>query len=194
MKFMKIAGLSASLVCLSAASAFAHTGDHTGMGFVAGLMHPLSGADHMLAMVSVGLWAALMGGRATWALPAAFLGAMVVGGAMGAVGLQIPAVEAGIAVSVLALGALIAFNPSVPLAAGVALTAAFAIFHGYAHGAEMPAAADGVLYGAGFVAASALLHATGIAMVVAARRKINSNVVRVAGAAVGLAGLGLLAS
>ena len=117
--------------------ASAHPG-HEGAGFVHGLLHPLGGLDHILAMVAVGLFAARLGGRALWLVPASFVTAMALAGAAGMAGFALPYVEAGIALSILVLGAAIAFETTMPVAAAMALVAFFAVFHGYAHGAEMP--------------------------------------------------------
>lgn len=175
---------------LLATPAFAHTG--TGFhlhGWEDGMLHPLTGADHVAAMVAVGLWAAFLGGRALWALPAAFLAAMACGAALGSVGLVFPALETLIAASVIALGAVLAFGFSVPVTLSAALCGAFALAHGMAHGAEMPANAAGLAYGLGFVIATAALHATGIAA-----GRFGATALRVAGAGVALAGLVFLAA
>jgi urease accessory protein len=139
----------------------AHPG-HSHAGFVAGAAHPLSGLDHLLAMIAVGLWAVQLGGRALWAVPASFVSIMVAGGALGMAGLPLPGVEQGILASVFVLGLLIATAARVPLYASMLIVGAFALFHGFAHGAEMPATAAGLGYGAGFAVATALLHAVGI--------------------------------
>lgn len=185
MRLRMIAALS-----LLATPAFAHTG--TGFhlhGWEDGMMHPLTGADHIAAMVTVGLWAAFLGARALLALPAAFLAAMACGAALGSVGLVFPALETLIAASVIALGAVLAFGFSVPVTLSAALCGAFALAHGMAHGAEMPANAAGLAYGLGFVIATAALHATGIAAV-----RFGATALRVAGAGVALAGLVFLAA
>jgi urease accessory protein len=116
----------------------------------------------MLAMVSVGLFAAMLGGQAVWAVPASFVVMMLLGGALGGAGVSLPAVEAGIAGSVIILGAVVTWGRSWPLSAAMALVGAFAIFHGYAHGAEFPAGSDAVGYSAGFALASLVLHITGL--------------------------------
>ncbi len=178
------------------AAALAHTGHAQDAGFAHGFAHPLGGVDHVLAMVAVGLWAAQMGGRALWALPAAFVGSMLVAGVLGLMGVAVPLVEPGIVGSVVALGALIAFRPALPLAACAALTAAFAVFHGYAHGAEMPEAADPAMYGLGFALATALLHGAGIAAIALVQRTAQAAVGRIAtqgaGALVGFGGVALI--
>lgn len=150
-----------------------HDGDHGGglvWDFTGGFGHPIGGLDHLLAMVAVGLWAAQLGGRARWAVPAAFLGALAAGAALGAGGLAFGGVEQGIAASVLVLGLLVVTAARLPLAAGMAVAAVFAVFHGVAHGAEMPADASGAAYGLGFLAATALLHTAGLGLGVLATR------------------------
>ena len=171
-----------AVLSLFAGTASAHTGDHTVTGFASGLTHPLSGLDHLLAMVAIGLWAAQQGGRALWAIPAAFVGAMLLGGAMALAGLSLPHVETGIAASVLVLGLLIATRRQWAVKAGMAIAAAFALFHGYAHGLEMPQAASPALYALGFVLATIFLHGTGIAGKLAGRHAMQA------------AGLGIAAS
>ena len=152
-----------TVLCLFAGTASAHTGNHTVTGFSSGLTHPLLGLDHLLAMIAIGLWAAQQGGRALWAVPAAFVGAMLTGGGIALAGLSLPHVETGIAASVLVLGLLIATRRQWAVKAGMAIAAGFALFHGYAHGLEMPQAASAVLYALGFVLASVFLHGIGIA-------------------------------
>ena len=136
---------------------------HDAVDLFHGLIHPFSGMDHVLVMVAVGLLAAQIGGRAVWLVPASFVLTMAVAGLAGMAGV-LPHVELGIAVSVFVLGAMIAFGVRLPLAAVMGLVAFFAVFHGYAHGAEMPQTASGLVYAAGFVVATALLHGLGIAL------------------------------
>jgi urease accessory protein len=143
-------------------AAFAHTGVGDTHGFVHGFVHPLSGVDHILAMVAVGLFAAQLGGRALWLVPASFIGAMAFAGGAGAAGIPLPFVEVGIAVSIIALGLIVAFEARPPVVLAMVLVAFFAIFHGHAHGAELPADTSGLAYGVGFVVATAFLHAIGI--------------------------------
>ena len=133
-----------------ASPAFAHTGVGHAAGFISGLFHPLGGLDHVLAMVGVGLFAALLGGRALWVVPLSFVTMMAVGGAWGMAGANLPLIEFGIGFSVVALGAMMALQWRFPLAIAAVLVGLFAVFHGYAHGAEMPASASGFRYGAGF--------------------------------------------
>ena len=169
-----------------AAEAQAHVGVH-GAGLSAGMIHPFSGLDHLLAMIAVGAWAAQQGGRARWAVPLAFVAMMAAGGAWGSLGGWLPGVESGIAASVLVLGLLIAFSARLPLAAGMALAGAFALFHGYAHGVEMPSGSP--LYALGFVLSTALLHAAGLGAGLA----LKSSLVRLGGAGLALAGMWMLA-
>jgi urease accessory protein len=179
----------ASSLALAATPAFAHTGLGDAHGFIHGFTHPIGGLDHVLAMVAVGLFASLLGGRALWAVPLAFVGMMLVGGALVMAGIEIPAVELGITASIIVIGAVTALGSSLPLAAAMALVGFFAIFHGHAHGAEMPMHAGAVGYSAGFALGTALLHAVGVGLGLAVRRPA---VVRLAGAATALAGAVLL--
>jgi urease accessory protein len=152
-------GVAASLFVPFAA---AHTFGAHGAGFVSGVTHPLTGVDHMLAMIAVGMWAAQLGGRAYWGVPLAFVGMMALGAVMATSGLALPAVETGIAASVLILGLLIAFSTRMPVFLGMALVGVFALFHGHAHGTELPQAASAVSYGLGMLIATIGLHATGL--------------------------------
>lgn len=188
-KRMGLAVIAAAL----AGPALAHTGVGAVHGFGAGLLHPLFGLDHVLAMVAVGLWAGLTGGRARLAYPLAFVGMMILAGLWGMSGAQLPGVEIGIAVSVVVLGLAIAVRATPPLAAGAAACAIFAIFHGYAHGAELPAGASGLGYALGFVLATAALHGAGLGLagLLAARAPLLA---RVAGGGLALAGVAILAS
>lgn len=170
------------------ALAHAHTGAGSTHGFVHGLEHPIFGLDHLLAMIAVGLWAAQTGGRALWAVPATFVGVMALGGALGMAGVAVPFIEPGILTSVLLLGLLIAFAVRLPLAASMALVAVFAVFHGTAHGAEMPTDASGLAYATGFLLATAALHAAGIALGFGIKRATPAPLTRFAGAAIAVAG------
>jgi len=169
-----------------------HEGDDFTWDFSGGFAHPLSGWDHLLAMIAVGLWAAQLGGRARWLVPLAFVGMMALGAALGQAGLMFPGIEQGIAASVFVLGLLIAAAVRLPVSAGMALVGAFAIFHGLAHGAEMPASAGGLSYGAGFIAATVLLHAAGVGLGMIAAR-FSSTAARYAGWAIAAAGVALFA-
>ena len=174
----------------------AHTGAGEASGFMHGFSHPFSGLDHILAMVAVGLYAAQRGGRALWLVPLAFVSMMAVGGALGVYGVNLPMVELGIAASVIVLGAAVAMDLRFPTVAALGLVGFFAIFHGHAHGAEMPAAAAGLAYAAGFMIATAVLHGLGVGLGLAtgalARGRFDS-AVRYAGGAMSLAGVGILA-
>ncbi len=184
----------ASLGLLAATPALAHTGVGATNGLAAGFGHPLGGLDHALAMLAVGWLAARIGGRALALVPAAFLGAMALGGGLAMAGLAMPAVELGIGLSVVAFGILLAWPRDLPAAALALLVGAFALFHGHAHGTEMPADASGLAYGAGFLLATAALHLAGIATGMAAERIIQGRTAtRLAGAATAVAGLALLA-
>lgn len=140
----------------------AHTGLGHVDGFAHGFAHPIGGLDHILAMVMVGLFASQLGGRARWLVPASFVSVMVLGGALGLAGIAVPFVELGIGLSIVVLGGVVAFNFRAGVAAAMALVGFFAVFHGYAHGAEMPESASGLANGAGFVLATATLHAAGL--------------------------------
>lgn len=142
--------------------AFAHQGP-TG-GFLTGFSHPVSGPDHVIAMVAVGLWGSQLGSPALWLLPVAFPMVMAVGAFLALVGFRLPVVETGIAVSGIVLGAMVVLRARPPLSAALLLVSAFAIFHGHAHGTELPANQSGVAYSAGFVMSTGILHATGIAI------------------------------
>lgn len=188
------AALAATALATLADPALAHTGGVPMAGLTAGFLHPFGGLDHILAMVAVGALAALVGGRALWAVPLAFIAAMTAGALAGGAGIPLPGVETGIALSVVALGLAAAAGRSVSAPAAVLFAGVFAVFHGHAHGAEMPAAASGLLYGAGFVAATLLLHVAGLAATRLAERAFataGSLGVRVAGAITASLGLAL---
>ncbi len=176
-------------LALAGGPAAAHTSGAEGAGFAVGLAHPLQGLDHLLAMVAVGLWAAQLGGRAVWRVPAAFVAALVAGALLAMAGAGLPAVEPGIMASVLVMGLLVAGAVRLPVPAGAALVGLFALWHGHAHGAEMPQAAHPLLYGLGFVLATAALHAAGVALGWAAARAAAPVAPRLTGAAVATAGL-----
>lgn len=188
------AGLAA--LVLAPRAAFAHTGLGDTSGFAHGILHPLSGLDHQLAMTLVGLFAWQLGGRALWLVPAAFVAMMAVGGACGLYGVPLPFVEAGIALSVIGLGAAVAFGLRAPVAVAMGVVGLFAIFHGHAHGSEMPLDVSGVAYAAGFMLATAALHAFGIGIGFLVGRhsgNYDRSVCRVAGGVSLAAGLVLLA-
>ena len=184
----------AILLTLVPTAAFAHTGAGYAHGFADGLMHPLGGLDHILAMVTVGVLAWQLGGRAIWLLPASFLALMVVGGVLALAGGSLPWVEVGIAASVIVFGIMITLGTKAPLALAMGIVGLFAVFHGHAHGTEMPITASGAAYGVGFVLATALLHAAGIALGYLIGRMSHKQLAyRLAGCAVVLAGIGILA-
>ncbi|MGX1307201.1 urease accessory protein [Amorphus suaedae] len=153
-----------TLLATAAVPALAHTGAGSVSGFAAGFSHPIGGLDHMLAMIAVGLLGASLGGRWMWALPATFVAVMIAGGIAGVSGAPLPLVELGIKGSVVVLGLAIVFGANVSGVAAAALVAVFALFHGHAHGTEMPASVAALEYGAGFVAATAILHAVGLGL------------------------------
>lgn len=155
------AAVFATIILLPEA-AFAHTDGDQVSGFLSGLSHPVGGWDHILAMIAVGLWGALLGAPALWILPIAFPVAMAAGGMLGLIGIPLPAVEIGIAVSSIVLGLFILANMRLSLAISIPLVMVFALFHGHAHGTELSPGADAVLYSLGFVIATGLLHALGI--------------------------------
>ena len=161
---MRLLLAALGMAALVALPAQAHDGTGLAGGFVAGFLHPVSGLDHLLAMVSVGLWGAFLGRPLIYILPMVFPGMMVVGAAVGMSGMTLPPVEVGIALSVVTLGVMILFAVRAPIAVACAIVGLFAVFHGYAHGAELPSAADPIGYSAGFVVSTGLLHLVGIAL------------------------------
>jgi urease accessory protein len=173
--------------------AYAHVGIHETMGFVQGILHPLNGVDHILAMFAVGLWAAQRGQKAIWLIPATFLLVMAIGGLLGTMGVLTPFAEWGIVLSVLILGLLVAAAVRLPLLVSGIIVGLFALFHGHTHGAEMSANGSGIAYGAGFLFATASLHALGIGMALLIQR-LASSLVRVSGGAIALYGLLLFAA
>jgi urease accessory protein len=182
---------AAAPVLLLAAPALGHTGSSTG-GFLGGFAHPLFGPDHVVAMVAVGLWGAFLGAPAIWLLPIVFPLVMAFGGVIGILGIPLPGVETAIALSAVVLGTMVALAARPPLWVAAVLVGAFAIFHGHAHGAELPPGADIVAYSVGFVVATGLLHLTGIAVGLLARWRAGRIAVRTAGGAIALAGVAFL--
>lgn len=183
--------LTIALLLLPSA-ALAHTGVGSASGFVHGFAHPAGGLDHVLAMVTVGLLAWQLGGRALWLVPACFVAVMALGGWLGMAGIGLPHVEIGIALSIIVLGAIVALRIKSPLAIAMGIAGLFAVFHGYAHGAEMPPDAPGAAYAAGFLIATALLHLSGIALGFMIAR-LGRVPLRLGGALVSLAGVAILA-
>lgn len=180
--------LALTLASLStAASAHVEVGQAT--GFLTGLLHPVSGIDHVLAMVAVGLWGAQLGAPAIWLLPVTFPIVMAFGGLLGLLGVPLPGVEVGIAASAILLGAAVMTERRLPLYAAAVLVGFFAVFHGHAHGTELPAGESGLLYSLGFVMATGCLHAIGIAIGTIHRWPAGRVALRIAGGSVGLAGV-----
>jgi urease accessory protein len=177
------------LVFLCAQTAFAHPQKGEAVGFLTGFRHPISGLDHVLAMVAVGLWGAQLGSPAIWTLPVAFPLVMAFGGMLGLMGVPLPGIEYGIAASAIALGAAVMFEWKPPLALAAALVGVFAIFHGHAHGTELPPGQSAMLYSIGFVIATGCLHAVGIGIGTVHRWDWGQRILRVAGAVVSMGGV-----
>ena len=182
------------VVMLAAASpALAHVGVGSTASFAAGAAHPLSGLDHMAVMIAVGLWAALKGGRALWVWPCAFVGVMLIGGALGMMHLPVPFVEPGILASVVALGFMVALAIDLPVWLGAVVIAVFALLHGHAHGSEVAETVSGAEYMAGFALATATLHLIGIGFALAMARASLRPLIRIAGVVCMVIGAGLYA-
>ena len=175
-----------------AGAASAHESTGLAGGFVSGLLHPVLGWDHVVAMVAVGLWGAFLGNPAIWILPVVFPLVMAFGGALGVMGVPVPAVETGIAASAVVLGAMVAFAARPPIWIAAVIVGAFAIFHGHAHGTELPNAANPLAYSLGFVISTGLLHLCGIAFGLAVRWPAGKIAVRAGGGLIALAGVGFL--
>ena len=182
---------AAALVLMATAPAFAHVGVGDTTSLAAGFEHPLSGLDHVTVMIAVGLWAALKGGRALWVWPATFVIIMLVGGALGMAHVPLPFVEPAILASVVALGLLVALAVDLPVWIGAVIIGGFAVFHGHAHGMEVPENASGIAYMAGFALATALLHAVGIGFGILVGQKWRG-LARVAGGVCAAIGVGLI--
>lgn len=190
-RFLKIIAALALLPAVASAHP-GHDGGHDlTWDFGGGFVHPIFGLDHLLAMIAVGVWAAQLGGRARWLVPTTFAGLMTVAAAVGQNGVVPAGMEQMIAASLLVFGLMIAMAKRLPLAAGLALTALFAAFHGFAHGAEIPANANGLSFGLGFVLATMVLHGAGLALGALTARQ-SSWFTKTAGAAVGAVGAVLL--
>jgi urease accessory protein len=181
----------AATLSLIAAPAFAHVGIGTTSSFAAGAAHPFSGLDHIAAMVAVGLWAALKGSRARWLWPVAFVSVMLAGGVLGVMQIALPFVEPAILASIVALGLLVALAIDLPVALGAAVIGAFALFHGYAHGAELPENAGAIGYMAGFALSTVTLHGVGLGAALAMSTTRYRPLIRLAGAACVIVGLAL---
>jgi urease accessory protein len=180
-------GVALAAVLVGPAPLFAHEGG-AAAGFLSGLYHPISGLDHVLAMVAVGIWGAQLGSPAVWALPVTFPIVMALGGMLGLLGVPVPGVEVGIGLSALALGAMVALEKRPTLIVAGALVAFFAIFHGYAHGTELPEGQNGLAYSIGFVIATGTLHAVGIALGLVHKWERGRLALRGIGALIALAG------
>lgn len=195
MSRMFTAGFAALALSAVPSVALAHTGVGDTQGFMRGFSHPIGGLDHVLAMVAVGMFAAYLGGRALWLVPATFVLMMAVGGALGIAGAPVPFVELGIAASVIVLGLAVALQWHVPTAAAAALAGFFAIFHGHAHGAEIPAGVSGLEYALGFMFATAVLHAVGAGIGLGFSQvgaRISRAALQAGGGAMALAGVAIL--
>jgi urease accessory protein len=186
--------LVTAALLLAPSIAFAHPGHGAESSLLAGFIHPFGGIDHLLAMIAVGLFAAHLGGRAFWAVPASFVAVMALGGILGAAVVSLPFVETAIALSVLVFGIVIFTEMAPPVLAAMALVGIFAAFHGYAHGSEMPVNASAIDFGIGFMAATALLHGFGITLGLAIGRfdeMPRRRAIQACGVAIGLIGVGL---
>ena len=181
------------VACLLSSPAMAHSGGGMAGGFVSGFSHPISGWDHVVAMVAVGLWGAFLGAPAIWLLPVVFPLVMAFGGVLGILGVPIPSVEVGIALSAVVLGLCVACAVRPPLWIAAVIVGLFAIFHGHAHGTELPQAADAYTYAIGFVIATGLLHVAGIAFGLLARWEVGKLAVRASGGVIALVGVVFLA-
>jgi urease accessory protein len=191
-RFLQVASVG---LCLTPTAALAHTGIGGTSGFMHGVMHPLGGLDHQLAMIFVGLFAYQLGGRALWLIPLTFVSLIAVGGFLGVTGVPIAFVEVCIALSVIVLGLFVAFAVKAPLVVAMAVVGLFAIVHGHAHGSEMPLDAAGIEYGTGFMLATAVLHAVGIAIgfLIRTTAKIyDRSIYRAVGGLASIAGVALL--
>jgi urease accessory protein len=186
--------LVALILVVATTPVLAHGREGQALGFLTGLQHPISGLDHVLAMIAVGLWGAQLGAPALWLLPIAFPMVMAIGGFLGLVAIPVPGIEVGIALSAIVLGLAVMREAKPPLAAAVALVAVFAIFHGHAHGTELPVGHDGLTYSIGFVVATGCLHGLGIVIGLLHRWPAGRVALRSSGAVVALAGVMFLFS
>jgi len=188
---LALASGAVTLLMLVAPGGLAHAHVQTGeaSGFLTGVGHPVSGLDHVVAMIAVGLWGAQLDAPALWLLPVTFPMMMALGGLVGLLGVALPGLEVGIAASAVVLGLVVMFALRPPLAVAVALVAVFAIFHGHAHGTELPPGQSALLYSMGFVVATGCLHGVGIAIGVIHRWRWGQTLLRAVGAVVALAGI-----
>ena len=187
-----VAGALAVVASVTSQTALAHADGELAGGFLTGFAHPILGWDHVAAMVAVGLWGAFLGSPGIWILPIVFPLVMALGAAAGVLGIPVPGVEVGIAGSAVVLGLLILLGVRLPLWAAAPIVGVFAVFHGYAHGTELPDATNGFAYGVGFVLATGLLHLCGIAFGFLVRWPGGKMAVRAGGAVVSLVGAGFL--
>lgn len=181
-----------TLAILPAAIAHAHVSVGETSGFWHGLQHPIGGLDHILAMLAVGLWAAQLGGHAVWSVPLAFVSIMTLGGVLGMSSVPLPFVEQGIIASDLILGALVLMATRLPLAVSISLVGILAIFHGYAHGEEMPKDTSALEYAVGFVVATAALHLSGVGIAMLMNKFLQDRLVRLAGGGIIIGGIYVL--
>ena len=188
-RFVRETPMVLLLLVLSAAPALAHVQEGQAQGFLTGLHHPISGLDHVLAMIAVGLWGAQLGAPAVWMLPVAFPMMMAFGGFLGLLDIPLPGVEIGIALSALLLGFMIAREAKPSLMVSVVIVAFFAIFHGHAHGTELPPGQSGMLYSLGFVVSTGCLHGIGITIGLIHKWRAGRILLRISGAAVALGGV-----
>ena len=193
MKHRHFSSLAIAVLLIAyATAASAHEAAGITGGFVSGFLHPILGWDHVVAMVAVGLWGAFLGSPAIWVLPVVFPLVMAIGGAMGVMGIPIPAVETGIAASAVVLGGMVAFAVRPPIWVAAVIVGAFAIFHGHAHGTELPNAANPLAYSVGFVLSTGVLHLCGIAFGLLVRWPAGKIAVQTGGGLIALAGVGFL--
>ena len=177
------------------AAALAHPGHDGATGFLHGFVHPVTGIDHILAMIAVGLLAAQYGGRALWLIPMSFLVAMAIAGVIGMAGIVVPVAEVGIGVSVVVLGLAIAFQLKPPTFVAMGVVGFFALFHGYTHGAELPDGITGLSFALGFLFATTLLHSTGVGLGLLMQRQASGpRLIRAGGGVMALVGIAVLAS
>ncbi|MEZ5489667.1 MAG: HupE/UreJ family protein [Gammaproteobacteria bacterium] len=181
--------LSLGFLSLLSPALFAHTEEGVVGGFISGFLHPVYGPDHVVAMVAVGMWGAFLGSPAIWLLPVVFPLVMAFGGALGVIGVPLPLVEVGIASSAIVLGLMVLLAVRPPLWVAAVLVGAFGIFHGHAHGTELPAASNPLSYAIGFVLATGLMHLVGIAFGLLADLPRGRLVVRIAGGLISASGL-----
>ena len=180
------------LMITLAPAARAHVESGGASSLISGLLHPVTGLDHVVAMVAVGLWGAVLAAPAIWLLPVAFPMVMALGGLIGLLGLPLPGVEVGIAISGMVLGLLVALERRVPLGVALAIVGVFALFHGYAHGRELPDGANALLFSLAFVAATGLLHLVGILLGELRRWPVGRRLVQLLGAAITISGVWFL--